>query len=71
MEMPMSRTPLPRPGAGGRDGLPPQYLRDRGAKRIWSLYLPWMRAVTAKLSTPTPPKGLAPLHYQCCDHASA
>jgi len=32
-----------------------------GAKRIWSLYLRWMRAVTAKLSTKTPPKGLASL----------
>jgi len=31
-----------------------------GAKRIRSLYLPWMTAVTPKLST-TPPKGLASL----------
>jgi len=30
-----------------------------GAKRIRSLYLPWMRGVTPKLSTTTPPKGLA------------
>ena len=32
-----------------------------GAKRIRSLYLPWMTAVTPKLSTTTPPKGLASL----------
>ena len=32
-----------------------------GAKRIRSLYLPWMRGVTPKLSTTTPPKGLASL----------
>jgi hypothetical protein len=57
----MHHTPLPKPGAGGRDGLPPQYLRDKGAKRIRSLYLPWMRGVTPKLSTTTPPKGLASL----------
>ena len=30
-----------------------------GAKRIRSLYLPWMTGVTPKLSTTTPPKGLA------------
>ena len=32
-----------------------------GAKRIRSLYLPWMTGVTPKLSTTTPPKGLASL----------
>jgi hypothetical protein len=32
-----------------------------GAKRIRSLYLPWMPGVTPKLSTTTPPKGLASL----------
>ena len=32
-----------------------------GAKRIWSLYLPWMTGVTPKLSTTAPPKGLASL----------
>ena len=32
-----------------------------GAKRIRSLYLPWMRGVTPKLSTTAPPKGLASL----------
>jgi len=31
------------------------------AKRIRSLYLPWMTGVTPKLSTTTPPKGLASL----------
>jgi hypothetical protein len=48
-----------RGGAGGRDGLPPQYLRDRGAKRIRSLYLPRMIGMPPKLSTTTPPKDLA------------
>ena len=32
-----------------------------GAKRIRSLYLPWITAVTPKLSTPVPYKGLASL----------
>ena len=32
-----------------------------GAKRIRSLYLPWMTGVTPKLSTTTPPEGLASL----------
>ena len=32
-----------------------------GAKRIRSLYLPWMTGVTPKLSTTTPPKGPASL----------
>jgi hypothetical protein len=32
-----------------------------GAKRIRSLYLPWMIGVTPKLSTKTPPAGLASL----------
>jgi len=32
-----------------------------GAKRIRSLYLPWMTGVPPKLSTRTPPKGLASL----------
>jgi hypothetical protein len=32
-----------------------------GAKRIRSLYLPWMIGVTPKLSTTTPPEGLASL----------
>jgi hypothetical protein len=32
-----------------------------GANRIRSLYLPWIIAVTPKLSTTTPPKGLASL----------
>ena len=32
-----------------------------GAKRIRSLYLPWMTGVTPKLSTTTPPRGLASL----------
>jgi len=32
-----------------------------GAKRIRSLYLPWMTGVTPKLSTTAPPKALAPL----------
>jgi len=33
-----------------------------GAKRIWSLYLPWMTGVTTpKLSTTAPPKGPASL----------
>ena len=32
-----------------------------GAKRIRSLYLPWMTGVTAKLSPSDPPKGLASL----------
>jgi hypothetical protein len=32
-----------------------------GAKRIRSLYLPWMTGGTPKLSTTTPPKGLASL----------
>ena len=45
----------------GRDGLPPQYLRDKGAKRIWSLYLFWMTGVTPKLSTTAPPRGPASL----------
>ena len=31
------------------------------AKRIRSLYLPWMTGVTPELSTITPPKGLASL----------
>jgi hypothetical protein len=30
-----------------------------GAKRIRSLYLPWMIEVTPRLSTTTPPRGLA------------
>ncbi|MBP1725967.1 MAG: hypothetical protein H6Q51_1265, partial [Deltaproteobacteria bacterium] len=30
-----------------------------GAKRIRSLYLPWMTGVTSRLSTTIPPKGLA------------
>ena len=79
VEMVVPRTPLPKPDDGGRDGLPPkacgtnpQYLRDRGAKCIWSLYLPWMTGVTPELSTTTPPKGPAStLHYQCRDHAMA
>ena len=33
-----------------------------GAKRIRSLYLPWMTGVTPKLSTTTPPKGPAWRH---------
>jgi len=53
MGMPMSRTPLPNPG--------PEAGMVCGAKRIWSLYLPRMKAVTAKLSTKAPPKGLASL----------
>ena len=32
-----------------------------GAKRIRSLYLPWMIGMPPKLSTTTPPKGLASL----------
>ena len=32
-----------------------------GAKRIRSLYLPWMTGVTPRLSTTTPPKDLASL----------
>ncbi|MBP1726043.1 MAG: hypothetical protein H6Q51_1341 [Deltaproteobacteria bacterium] len=32
-----------------------------GAKRIRSLYLPWMRGMSPKLSTTTPPKGVASL----------
>jgi len=32
-----------------------------GAKRIWSLYLPWMTGVTPKLSTTAPLKALASL----------
>ena len=32
-----------------------------GAKRIRSLYVPWMTGVTPKLSTTTPPKGPASL----------
>jgi len=32
-----------------------------GAKRIRSLYLPWMTGVTPKLSTTTPPEGLTSL----------
>jgi hypothetical protein len=32
-----------------------------GAKRIRSLYLPWMTGVTPKLSTTAPPEGLASL----------
>jgi hypothetical protein len=32
-----------------------------GAKRIRSLYLPWMTRVTPKLSTTTPLNGLASL----------
>ena len=32
-----------------------------GAKRIRSLYLPWITGVTPKLSTTSPPKGLASL----------
>jgi hypothetical protein len=51
MGMPMSRAPLPNPG--------PEAGMVCGAKRIWSLYLPWMTEVTLKLSTKTPPKGLA------------
>jgi len=31
------------------------------AKRIRSLYLPWMRGMSPKLSTTTPPKGVASL----------
>jgi hypothetical protein len=65
----MHETPLaagsrshPKPaGSAGRDGLPPQFLRDRGAKRIRSLYLPRMTGVTPKLSTTALPKGLASL----------
>ena len=42
-----------------------------GAKRIRSLYLPWMTGLTPKLSTTTPPKGLASLSTinQCRDYA--
>jgi len=40
-------------GAGGRGAC--------GAKRIRSLYLPWLTEVTPKLSTTTPPEGLASL----------
>jgi hypothetical protein len=29
------------------------------AKRIWSLYLPWMTGVTLEPSTTNPPEGLA------------
>ena len=32
-----------------------------GAKRIRSLYLPWITGVTPKFSTTTPPEGLASL----------
>ena len=32
-----------------------------GAKRIRSLYLPWMTGVIPKLSTATPPKGMVSL----------
>ena len=32
-----------------------------GAKRIRSLYLPWMTGLPHKLSTTTPPKGMASL----------
>jgi hypothetical protein len=42
-----------RGGARGRGGYE--------AKRIRSHYLPWMTRVTSKLSTTTPPKGLASL----------
>jgi hypothetical protein len=42
-------------------GQAPQYLRDNGARRIRSLYLPCMTGVTPKLSTTAPPKGLASL----------
>jgi hypothetical protein len=47
-----------RPGQGRSA---PEGVRDRGAKRIRSLYLPWMTGATPELSTATPPKGLASL----------
>jgi len=41
-----------------------------GAKRIRSIYLPWMKGTSPGLSTTIPPErpGLA-LHYQCRDYA--
>jgi len=42
-----------------QDGAAPEAGVFCGAKRIRSLYLPWMTGVTFKLSTTTPPKGLA------------
>jgi hypothetical protein len=42
-----------------QDGLPPQFLRDRGAKRIRSHYLPSPTEQPPGLSTRTPPKGPA------------
>ena len=44
-----------------QDGATPEAGMVCGAKRIRSLYLPWMTGVTPKLSTTTPPKGLASL----------
>jgi hypothetical protein len=46
---------------GGRDGLPPQCLRDKGAKRIRSLYLPLVSERLPRLSTTSPPEGPAVL----------
>ena len=54
--LPAVQNGAPRRGQGWSA---PEGLRDRGAKRIRSLYLPWMTEVTPKLSTTTPPKGLA------------
>jgi hypothetical protein len=44
-----------------QNGAKPEAGMVCGAKRIRSLYLPWMTEVTPKLSTTTPPKGLVSL----------
>jgi len=42
-----------------QDGAAPRAGMVCGAKRIRSLYLPWMPGVTPRFSTTTPPEGLA------------
>ena len=57
-----ARLPAAQDGAArGQGWSAPERLWDRGAKRIRSLYLPWMAGVTPKLSTKASPKGLASL----------
>jgi hypothetical protein len=55
---------VPGLSRGSRSHTNPASAGGRGvyeAKRIRSLYLPWMTGGTPKLSTTTPPKGLASL----------
>ena len=50
-------------------GQAPQYLRDRGAKRIRSLYLPSPTERPPGLCSPSATRPGLARHYQCCDYA--